>query len=87
MERAQERARNDPSINNPNVANALRQPQLRRQGADQGRNAPAFDIEQRATQRARLTHLPSRVEMLIEMRGANIAVTFEMPGAPDHALL
>jgi len=48
LERAQERARNDPSINDPHVTNALRQPQLRREGADQRRDAPAFDLKQRA---------------------------------------
>ena len=30
--------------------------------------------------------MTSRVEMLIEMRGANVTVTFEMLGAPDHPL-
>src|SRR5262245_35927994 len=50
------------------------------------RNAPAFDGKQRAAKYARPTDLPLRVEMLIEMRGANVTVTLEMLGAPDDAL-
>ena len=46
-ERTQEWARKDPAINDPDVADACGQPELRRESADQRRDAPAFDIEQR----------------------------------------